>query len=59
MLNVNPSVVSLSVAGCVLYVLSMSALGRWLASCRESSSVVYVALAPAPVPAASPNPISG
>jgi hypothetical protein len=43
MLNVNPSVVSLSVIGCVLYVLSMSALGRRLASCREDCSMAYIA----------------
>jgi hypothetical protein len=50
MFNVNPTVVSLSLAGCVLYVLSMSALGRWLASCRESCSVAYVA-------SGSPEPV--
>ncbi len=43
MSNMNVSIVLLSVGGCFVYVWSMSALGRWLAGCRESSSVVYVA----------------
>jgi hypothetical protein len=47
MLNVSPSAVSLSILGCVIYVLAMSALGRRLAACRENCSVAYVAPAPA------------
>ena len=43
MLNMNLSIVLLSLGGCFLYVCSMSALGRWLSVCRESSSVVYIA----------------
>jgi hypothetical protein len=39
----NVSIVLLSVGGCFVYVWSMSALGRWLAACRENSSVAYVA----------------
>jgi hypothetical protein len=41
MLHVNPSIVVLCLGGCVVYVSAMSALGRWLARCRESTSVAY------------------
>ena len=43
MLNMNLALVALGFAGCFLYICSMSALGRWLAQCRENSSIVYVA----------------
>jgi hypothetical protein len=43
MLNVNLSIVGLSIIGSVAYVYSMSLLGRWLAGCREATSVVYIA----------------
>jgi hypothetical protein len=46
MFYVNPSVVPLGLAGCVLYLVSMSALGRWLAACRESSSIACIGPAP-------------
>jgi hypothetical protein len=50
MLNVSPPAVSLSILGCIVYVLAMSALGRRLAACREECSVPYVE-------AGSPDPI--
>lgn len=43
MLNMNVPIVVLSVGGACAYVSAMSALGRWLAACRESTSVAYVA----------------
>jgi hypothetical protein len=43
MSNMNLPIVLLSVGGCLVYVWSMSALGRWLAVCREESTVAYVA----------------
>jgi hypothetical protein len=46
MANMNPGVIALSVAACVLYVLSMSALGRWLGASREACSVAYIPPAP-------------
>jgi hypothetical protein len=42
MLNMNLSTIGLAVCGCLLYVYAMSALGRWLAGCREESTVVYI-----------------
>ena len=46
MLNMNFSIVLLTLGGCCIYVYAMSALGRWLAACREASSVAYLAPAP-------------
>jgi hypothetical protein len=43
MLNVNLSILGLAVCGSIVYVCSMSLLGRWLAGCREATSVVYIA----------------
>lgn len=43
MLNVNFSIVALTLGGCFIYVCSMSVLGRWLAACRETSTTVYIA----------------
>jgi hypothetical protein len=43
MLNVNLPILVLCLGGCFLYVSAMSALGRWLAACRESTSVAYIA----------------
>jgi hypothetical protein len=40
MFNMNLSVVLLTLGGCGVYVCSMSALGRWLASCRDACSEV-------------------
>jgi len=46
MLNMNPVTIGLSFFGCFVYVSAMSALGRLLATCREESSVAYVAPPP-------------
>ena len=48
MSNVNLTVVFLSLGGCCLYVWSMSALGRWLAACREGSSMAPIATSAGP-----------
>jgi len=37
----NLTVVGIAFAASLLYLVSMSALGRWLANCRDTSSVVY------------------
>ncbi len=41
MLHMNLPTILLAGAGCCLYIMAMSALGRWLAACGELSSTIY------------------
>jgi hypothetical protein len=41
--NVHFSIVLIGVGGACVYVCSMSALGRWLAHCRESTTMAAIA----------------